>query len=318
MSAVPDPLDVVCLCASYDLKEWYGPAFAAEAPWIRLLDPDEVTDPASIRHAFAFAPAADAFAPFPRLALVSSAGAGVDGLLANPSLPAGAAVRRVVLAEQGQMMAGFALWHIIDWQRQMQGYIRQQEQALWAPLDRTSPLRFPVGVLGYGNMGRHLARALVLLGFPVTVLASRPRPGEAGERVVSGREGLHEIAASARAVVNLLPLTDATRGILDREVFARMRADSILINLGRGGHLVESDLLDALEAGRPGFAALDVFAEEPLPPEHPFWRHPKVRVTPHVAADADPVSLARYVAEGIAAFERGERPAGLVDRQAGY
>ncbi|RMD93289.1 MAG: hydroxyacid dehydrogenase, partial [Alphaproteobacteria bacterium] len=97
-----DKLEVVCLCEVFDLKQWLGPAFAREAPWLRLLRPEEVSDPASIRHAFAFAPGPEAFAPYPNLALVSSAGAGVDGVLANPSLPADAAVSRVVLEEQGQ------------------------------------------------------------------------------------------------------------------------------------------------------------------------------------------------------------------------
>ena len=309
--------DVVCLCELYDLKEMYQEAFAEAHPWVNLVRPEEVIDAAGVRHALAFSPGRRAFDPYPNLALVSSMGAGVDGLLDHPGLRAQAAVSRIVDPEQAQMMAGFALWFIIGWHRQMWRYASYQAESRWQPINRTPPSAFPVGILGFGNMGRTLAATLSGLGFPVTAYASRPGDKD-GVRVLSGPDGLAEIAGCSRALVNLLPLTAETEGILSAEVFAEMREDAVLVQLGRGGHLVEEDLLAALDQGRPALAALDVFASEPLAPDHPFWRHEKVMMTPHVASDADPWVVARWIAEGIISFERGERPRGLVDRRRGY
>ena len=119
-------------------------------------------------------------------------------------------------------------------------------------------------------------------------------------------------------LVNLLPLTPETEGLLSAEVFAEMRDDAILIQLGRGGHMVEEDLLSALDLGRPAMAALDVFANEPLPEDHPFWHHERVMITPHVASDAAPEVLARWVGDGIRQFEQDGTTKGLVDRRRGY
>jgi glyoxylate/hydroxypyruvate reductase A len=199
----------------------------------------------------------------------------------------------------------------------MWDYATQQSAGVWNVINLTTPSEFPVGLLGFGNMTRALSDALTTLGFPVTAYASGARDGGA-VKVVSGPKGLAEIARNSSAVVNLLPLTDQTRGILNAAFFDQMRDDAILIQLGRGGHMIEGDLLAALEKGRPAMAALDVTATEPLPAGHPFWSHGKVMLTPHIAAESDPTSAARVIAEGIMRFERGEVPAGLVDRQKGY
>ena len=309
--------EVVCLCELYDLKEMYEAAFAAKHPWVRLLRPSEVTAPETIRHAFAFCPGRQAFDPFPKLALVSSMGAGVDGLLTHPGLRPEIAVSRLVDPEQAQMMAGFALWFIIGWQRQMWRYGEQQRAGDWAPINRSAPSQFPVGILGFGNMGRSLAGTLRHLGFPVTAFASKAGTKDSVE-VLAGHDGLIRLAATSQALVNLLPLTAETEGILSADVFSEMRDDAILIHLGRGGHLVEEDLLHALAEGRPAMAALDVFASEPLPADHPFWHHDKVMITPHVASDAAPEVLADWIARGILRFQAGTSPEGLVDRSRGY
>ncbi len=311
------PIDVVCLCDTYDLKDFFGSEFARSQPHIRLLRPEEVRDPADIRHAFAFNPGPEAFATYPNLEMVSSGGAGVDGLLLNPSLRPDILVSRMVLAEQADMIAGFALWNIIGWQRGMVQYQAQQADRVWEAFNREGPGAFPVGILGYGQLGGTLARALRGLGYPVRVFGSRARVAE-GVEVLAGAQGLAEVLRESRAVVNMLPLTDATTGILNAGTFAQMREDAILIHLGRGGHLVEEDLIAALEAGRPAHAALDVFATEPLPGDHVFWSHDRIAVTPHVAGDPRPAIAVAFAGEGIAAFERGERPRGYVDRDRGY
>lgn len=311
-----DRIDLVCLCEQYDLKEMYGAGFAAY-PWIRLLFPGEVADPRTIRHALAFRPAPDAFDAYPNLKLVCGGGAGVDALLAHPGLRRDIALTRIINPEQARMMAAFALWYITGWQRRMWDYAAQQRAEVWRTVNLTTPAEFPVGLLGFGNMARPLTRALIALGYPVTALARESRDG-GPVRVVTGNEGLAEIARTSRVVVNLLPLTAATRGILSAGFFGQMRDDAMLVQLGRGGHLVEADLLAALDRGRPAMAALDVMAAEPLPPGHPFWHHPRIMLTPHVASESDAATAARIIAEGIRAFERGDRPAGLVDRNRGY
>ncbi|WP_162933120.1 glyoxylate/hydroxypyruvate reductase A [Roseovarius sp. EL26] len=313
-----DDIEVVCLCQHYDMKGFYGRGLAKHAPWVKLKFPDEVKDPLSIRHALAFSPGPEDFTPYPNLELVSGGGAGVDAVLSNPSLPDHVAVTRVIAAEQGQMISGFALWHIVNWQRQMQTYVSQQKDANWNVINRTPPSSFPVGILGFGNIGSRLASALRLLGYPVKVLARTPRSTEDGTIVVNGQAGLNEIARESRAVVNLLPLTDETQGVLNADFFSMMRDDSIVINLGRGAHLNEDDLIVALDTGHPAAAVLDTFATEPLPRNHPFWAHERIFVTPHVAGDGEPEEIARFIAEGIRRFEDGKAPAGLVDRATGY
>lgn len=313
MSQIP----VVCLCQQYDLKGHFGPGFAAAAPEIELLRPDEVTDPAAISHALAFRPGPEDFAPYPALRLVASAGAGVDGLLANPGLPASAALTRMVNPEQARMMAAFALHYITGWHRRIWEYPPLQAEERWEIRDLTPPSRFPVGLLGYGNMGRALGPVLVALGFPVLALGSTPRE-EDGVRVVAGDAGLTEIAETARALVNLLPLTPETQGILSAPFFSKMRKHAMLIQIGRGGHLVEADLLAGLAEGRPARALLDVTDPEPLPPGHPFWQHPQIMITPHVASEVAPEDLARAIAAAVHAVEAGETPPGLVDRSRGY
>ena len=315
---MPAHTDVVCLCDTYDLKRLFGAHFDRDAPWIRLKTPEEIDDPGTIRHAIAFAPTPGMLRQFPSLALISSVGAGVDGLLSDPALDPGVAVSRLHSGEQAQMMAGFAIWHIVGWQRGLHRLVEQQEAQRWDQSNLTSPKDFPVGVLGMGKIGGLLARSLHQLGFPVTAYAGRARVTDDGIRVLSGEGGLAEIRSTSRAIVNLLPLTDITRGLLNFSFFTAMRADAILINLGRGGHLVESDLIAALDSGCPGHAALDVFQTEPLPGDHPFWAHPEVTVTAHIAGEPDPAGIARYLAKGIAAFEAGQSPAGLVDRARGY
>jgi len=312
-----DKTDVVCLCDIYNLKEFFGEHFATDNPWINLLLPEEVISPDSIKHALAFSPGLNAFESYPNLRLVSCAGAGVDALLDNPSLKSGIDVSRVILPEQAQMIANFAIWYIHGWQRRMWEYRPLQFAKDWHPINRTPPSAFPVGILGCGNIGGTLARLLLDLGYPVTAFGNTAREEE-DLTVLSGPEGLIELAKNSRAIVNLLPLTGDTQGLLATEFFTNMRSDAILIHLGRGAHLVDEDLIEALNQDRLAIAALDVFADEPLPVQHPFWEHEKIMLTPHVAGDADYRAIAQFVADGIRHYENGNQPEGIVNRERGY
>ncbi|MEL6577768.1 MAG: glyoxylate/hydroxypyruvate reductase A [Pseudomonadota bacterium] len=312
----PDRTDIVCLCTHYDLKSLYATGFAHH-PSLQLLQPEEVADPKAIDIALAFNPPPDAFARFPNLKLLHSVGAGVDGLLKHPGLLPGMAVVRMVNPEQARMMAGFAVWHVVSWHRRLWEYPALQAKRHWEVLDASAPSRFPVAVLGWGNMGRACGEALAGLGYPVTAWAGTPRT-EAGIRILAGAAGLEEVLAEARVVVNVLPLTAATQGILDARRFAMMRDDALVVQLGRGGHLVEADLVAALDAGRPAMAALDVMETEPLPAESPLWAHPRIRVTPHCASESSAEAVADAVAANIERWKSGEPMRGVVDRARGY
>lgn len=308
---------VVCLSEGYDLKDQFGPAFAQIAPDLTLFRPGEVIDRAAVRYVFAHAPAPDAFRLFPNLAMISSWGAGVDKLLMHPALPEGVIINRMTDQGQAEMMAAFALHYVTGWHRRIFDYPAQQRGRVWREIDWTANADFPIGILGYGNMGAAIGRALKVLGFPVWAWASRART-EDGVQLLSGDVALGSLVSDVRVLVNVLPLTEATYGILDAALLGKMRPDALLVQLARGAHLVEGDLIPALDAGRPAMAALDVFETEPLPDDHPFWRHPGIMLTPHIGSTASEEAVARSVARAIDAHKAGHDPEGLVDPSRGY
>ena len=310
-------IDVVCLSEGYDLKAKFDAAIADHAPGLRLINPSDCSDPKAVKFALAHDPAPGAFDIFSELQLICAWGAGVDGLLLHPGLPKHVAIKRMTDPAQAQMMAAFAAYYVTGWQRRMFDYPRQQASREWHEVNTVMPQEFPVGLLGFGKMGEAVAHGLAAMGFPVTAWASRVRT-EPDAKVLAGAEGFDRVVSGSAALINVLPLTPATDGLLNAEVFMRMRKDAILIQLARGAHLNEPDLLAALDKGRPAMAALDVMTAEPLPEDSPLWSHPRIMITPHIASSASPAGVARSVAEGIAAFAEGDTPDGLVDRARGY
>jgi glyoxylate/hydroxypyruvate reductase A len=174
---------------------------------------------------------------------------------------------RMIAPEVAEMMSAFALWHVIGWHRQMYLYPGQQATRVWREHYYAAPSAFPVAVLGYGNVGRTLCEALSRLGYAVTSFAASPKP-DATVPVVTGQEALDALFETSRAVVNVLPLTPQTTGIISASRLSRMRDDAILVQIGRGPHLDDQALLRALDAGRPGFAVIDVTMPEPPAPDH--------------------------------------------------
>ena len=308
---------VLCLCRQYDLRAALGDAVGA-APHLEFITPDEVTDPGAIRHVLAFRPLDDAFDTLPNVEVVCSMGAGVDGLLLHPGLRPDMKIVRMMNPDQAKMMAGFAAWHVVEHHRKMSDFKRFQRGGEWRA-DRLGlgPGHFPVAILGYGAMGQAAGKALAAMGYPVIGWAGSARQVD-GVDVLAGDDGLKTVLSDARAIIGLLPLTDETRCIFNATTFAMMRDDAILIQLGRGDHLIETDLLAALGKGRPECAALDVFETEPLPENNPLWDHPKVFITPHIAADNDGPAIVKAIVKTISAHETGADIPGLVDREKGY
>ncbi len=265
-----------------------------------------------IRYVLAWNAPAGAFQGLPALRAVASLGAGVDTLVDRPDLPETVPVTRLAGPRLATDLAAYLVAMTVDWWKRLD---EQRHATAWRPLPPRAPPR--VGLLGLGRMGRAAAHGFRGLDLDV---AGWNRSGQApdGLAVEHGSAGLHRLAGRSNVLINLLPLTPSTQGIIDRELLAAMPADSLLINVGRGAHVVEQDLLDALEAGRPGRAVLDVFETEPLPDAHPFRRHPGVVVTPHVAALTDPREAAELALVQWRCIQRGEPPPDAVDRVRGY
>ncbi len=304
---------------SADERAAWWPALQDALPHDTWIDGDGVDDAARARADVAIVanPAPGRLAACTRLKLVQSLWAGVDRLLADPTLPPEAPLARMVDPAMSAAMAETACWAVLSLQRGFLDYAQAQRAGQWRPHAQRRADEVPVLVLGLGEMGRLAATRLAALGFPVTGW-SRTRHTLPGIATCAGHDALHPALASAAIVVNLLPLTPDTRGLFGAATFARMRAGASLVNLGRGGHVVEDELLAALDTGHVSRAVLDVFATEPLPPGHAFWAHPRVTVLPHVAALTDVRTAVAVVRENVGAVRAGRAPAHQVSRARGY
>ncbi|MEO8281307.1 MAG: glyoxylate/hydroxypyruvate reductase A [Ideonella sp.] len=251
------------------------------------------------------------------LRLIQSLWAGVDRLLADASLPRGVPIARMVDPAMNEAMAETALWAVLALQRDFFIYARQQQLMQWRRWPQRRACDMPVLVLGLGEMGRCVARRLAANGFPVRAWSRRGVAID-GIEASSGEAALLAELQRAQVVINLLPLTEQTRGFFDSQRLAAMRRGSHLVNLARGAHLVESAILAALDSGQLGELVVDTFATEPLPTDHPFWCHPRITVLPHAAAQTDKRSAAAVVADNIARIRSGVEPLHPVDRGLGY
>lgn len=252
----------------------------------------------------------------PGLKALFNIGAGVDALL-KLRLPAGAQVVRLDDAGMSVQMAEYVCHAVIRHFREFDAYEADMREGRWSFRKPRSRADFPVGVMGLGVLGARVAQALSVFEFPVHGWSRTPKVLE-GVRTHHGDVGLQTFLSSCRVLVNLLPLTPDTRDILNRETLGRLLPGGYLVNVARGAHLVEEDLLALLDSGHLAGATLDVFRTEPLPPEHPFWRHPKLTLTPHTSARTLRDESIAQIAGKIRALEVGQPIAGLVDRFRGY
>jgi len=264
---------------------------------------------------------AQSLAGRPGLKAVFNLGAGVDALFAMMRDHPEAVTHRVPLlrledAGMARQMVEYALYCALRYQRRFDAYEEQARGGVWRPLEPYRAEAFTIGVLGAGQLGLPVARALAEQGYPVR-LYSRSRRAVPGIEAYAGPDALHRFASGARMLINLLPDTPATRDILSARVFDVMAEGGYVVNLARGSHVVEADLLRALDDGRLGRAALDVLREEPLPPDHPFWRHPRIDVTPHISALSLVEESVAQIAGRILSHQAGE-PLQGVDLRRGY
>ncbi|RPH59267.1 MAG: glyoxylate/hydroxypyruvate reductase A [Burkholderiales bacterium] len=268
-------------------------------------------------YAVGWQPPGDFFARQPQLRAFFSAAAGVDHLLRHPGLPATLPLIRLEDAGMAAQMAEYCLNEIVGLHRRRDEYAAQQRAASWRELPVEPREAWPIGVFGLGVLGTPVAQAIAAYGFPVRGYSQR---GRAIDRVAcfDASHGLREFLSGCRVLILMAPLTPATADLFDPERLGWLPAGAWLINVARGGLLVESALLDAIDRGRLAGATLDVFRDEPLPPAHPFWHHPKIRITPHVAAVTRIEESADQVVAKLRAIERGATVGGIVDRRRGY
>lgn len=254
-------------------------------------------------------------ASLPALKAVSSLGAGVEHVLADPELPQALPVGRLAGPRLASDMAAFLVAQVLWHWKGLDRYAGLQREKQWKPW---SPRSLPtIGLLGTGQLGCAAARAFQALDLPVTGW-SRSGTGPTSVSMHCGDQGLRDLAATADYLICLLPLTDQTRNMLDRKLFEAMKPEAVLINVGRGEHLVEEDLLRALDDEQLALAILDVFRTEPLPQHHPFWTHPKVRITPHCSAITRTDEAAELIVESYRRVQAGREPLGIVRRELGY
>jgi glyoxylate/hydroxypyruvate reductase A len=243
-------------------------------------------------------------------------GAGVDALL-KLRLPPTALVVRLDDAGMAVQMAEYVCHAVIRHFREFDDYEKAMRAGQWAFRKPRLRQDFPVGVLGLGVLGERVARALAQFDFPVNGWSRTPKAID-GVRTFSGAEGMNDFLAASRVLVNLLPLTPETENILNRATLSRLQAGGYVINVARGAHLVDGDLIALLDSGHLAGATLDVFRTEPLPADHPFWSHPRITLTPHTSARTLRDESITQMVGKIVALERGEAIAGIVDPVRGY
>ena len=243
-------------------------------------------------------------------------GAGVDALL-QLRLPPGLKVVRLDDAGMSMQMAEYVCHAVIRYFREFDGYDADTRTGKWSYRKPRSRADFAVGVMGLGVLGERVARSLQVFDFPVNGY-SRSRKQMDGVRCFAGAAQLGEFLQASRILVNLMPLTPETENILNRATLLQLQRDGYLINVARGRHLVEEDLIALIDEGHLAGATLDVFRTEPLPPAHPFWRHPKITVTPHTSARTLRDQSVAQIVGKIQALQRGETVRGVVDPRRGY
>lgn len=305
-------MSVLVFHSDIDAPEPWRQVIARAFPKLEFRLWPDVGNLADAHYALVWKPPHGMLAALPNLKAVLSLGAGVDALFLDATLPRQVPIVRLVDAGLRGQMTEYGLYAVLHFHRDMSHYQAAQQAGRWAPLAAVPAGSRTVGVMGLGVLGADLAALLVRLGFRVLGWSRSGRAVE-GVTVYSGDTGLAQMLARSEILVNLLPLIPATRGILNARTFRQLPRGAAVINLARGGHLIEADLLAALDDGHLRGAMLDVFEQEPLPTGHPFWQHPKVLVTPHISAQAVTELAEGQIVENIRRIEAGEAPVGLVD-----
>jgi glyoxylate/hydroxypyruvate reductase A len=283
-----------------------------------LLYKRDAYKPEDIDYVLSFRPPPGKLKEFPNLKAVFSLGAGVDGFLADPDYPRQVPLVRLVDSALANEMAQFSVMHVLIHFREQRRMDEAQKAREWRQFTlQRSTNQVHVGILGLGEIGQVVAQRIAEFGFTTTGWG-RTRKNVPNVKSYAGEAEMDAFLNQAEILICVLPLTPETTGILNKKLFAKLPKGAFLINIGRGGHQVEEDIIPAIDSGQLSGAVLDVFRKEPLPAESPFWTHPKITVTPHLAAISDPRMAMGHVIDGLRQMERGERPENIIDFERGY
>jgi glyoxylate/hydroxypyruvate reductase A len=309
----------ILVAADFNSDEWatWWPLLQAALPDEQLVRDRQGVAAGEVDVAIVANPPPGSLRDLTRLRLIQSLWAGVDRLLADETVPPQIPLARMVDPAMNDTMAQTALWAVLSLHRNFFDYASQQRASVWRQRALRRADEVTVGVLGLGQMGRNAAALLSRHGYRVLGW-SRSASAIEGVETHAGDKALPRVLSQSQVVINLLPLTPGLRGFFNAERLAQMPRGASFVNLARGAHVVDTDVLAALESGHLHRAVLDVFASEPLPADHAFWSHPSVTVLPHVAAQTDARSAAAIAARNVQALRRGEPLANLVDRALGY
>lgn len=306
----------VLMLKTWDAGPWID-LFAELMPDLEVRSYPDIGRVEEIDYAYVFRPPPGLLGELPSLKGVFSVGAGVDHIVSDPDVPRHVPISRVVDPDMTMRMTEFCVFAVLYQHRRWAEIALSTAQRRWeVPLTPAARDR-RVGVMGLGALGGASARALADLGFDVAGWARSDKAID-GVDVFSGPEEFFPFLDRSEILLNLLPLTNATTGILNKATFAALRPGASIINVARGGHLVDEDLIPALDSGQLGGAFLDVFSVEPLPTNHPFWSHPQITISPHLASIADRRVRAGLVVDGIKRLEQGLRPLHCIDPSLGY
>lgn len=279
--------------------------------------PEEVGDRSEIEVAIVGLPERGELERYPNLKAILSTWAGVDRLMADGMVPRNVPLGRLVDGSLRADMTLFALHWVLHFHREIHLYRELQAEARWQPLPYRETAERGVGIMGLGALGADAAEKLAGLGFAVAGWDAVAKD-VAGVTSFVGANRLHDFLERTEILVSLLPLTPETEGILNKETLAALPRGACLVSCARGAHIVDEHLIAALDDGRIGAAALDAFRQEPLPADHPFWGHPRIFLTPHVAAKTNPRTAAQEIAEDVRRVLAGQPPRYPVDMKRGY
>jgi len=307
--------------ADFNEQNW-AKRFAAALPSTRVVLRTDEFEPAEVDYIFVWKPTADAFAGLTGLKAVLSLGAGVDALLRHPALPPGVPIVRFVDADLTQRMSDYVVANVTMHQRLFTRFKRDQAARRWVQLYPPASWETSVGILGLGVLGLDAIRHLRVFGCPLRGW-SRSAKHIAGVETFAGEAGLDAFLAGTDILVNLLPLTPETTGILNYANFRKLRrgrldGGPVVINAARGGHQKDADLARALTDGTLGAASLDVFEIEPLPQDSPLWTLDNCFITPHIAAASSETTGVAYFSKVITDHEAGKPLPNVVDVKRGY